>query len=174
MKIPVSEAAKKELLECVQWLKAWNRLGAPIRRPLGAAELRVVSDAGLDGFGYKIEGKSRQLTLQDQCVVEAGEWIGDDKDLWQVWRELRGVEGCTAAEEGLLAGKSVLVLSDAIGAVKYINDGTEQSVEMTAIMKRIFRLCVHKEISMRADREHLSGDKMKESGVDSLSRWGEF
>ena len=110
--------------------------------------------------------------MQDQCVAEAGEWIGDDKDLWQVWREMRGVEECITAEADLLAGKSVLVLSDAIGAVKYINDGTGQSVEMTAIMKRVFRLCVQKEISLRA--EHLSGDKMKESGVDSLSRWGEF
>ena len=42
VKIPVSEAAKKELLECVQWLTTWNRLGAPIRRPLGAAELSKV------------------------------------------------------------------------------------------------------------------------------------
>ena len=31
VKLPVSEAATKELLECVQWLKTWNRLGAPIR-----------------------------------------------------------------------------------------------------------------------------------------------
>ena len=35
VKLPVSEAAEKELLECVQWLKTWNRLGAAIRRPLG-------------------------------------------------------------------------------------------------------------------------------------------
>ena len=46
------------------------------------------------------------------------------------------------------------------------------SVQMTAIMKRIFRQCVKQEICLRA--QHLSGDKMKESGVDSLSRWGEF
>ena len=39
-------------------------------------------------------------------------------------------------------------------------------------MKRIFRQCVKMEICLRA--EHLSGQKLKESGVDSLSRWGEF
>jgi hypothetical protein len=105
-------------------------------------------------------------------VAEAAEWIGDDKDLWQVWRELRGIEECIRAEGALLTGKSVLVLSDAVGAVKYINDGAGQSVEMTSIMKRIFRQCVKMEICLRA--EHLSGSKMKESGVDSLSRWGEF
>ena len=70
-------------------------------------------------------------------MAEAGEWIGDDKDLWQVCRGLRGVEECITAEVDLLADKSVLVLSDAIGAVKCINDGTGQSVEMTTIMKRI-------------------------------------
>ena len=105
-------------------------------------------------------------------MAEAGKWISDDKDLWQVWRELQGVKECITAEADLLAGKSVLVLLDAIGAVKYTNNGMGQSVEMMAIMKRIFRLCVRKEISMWA--EHLSGDKMKESGVDSLSQWGEF
>ena len=30
-------------------------------------------------------------------MAEAAEWIGDDKDLWQVWRELRGIEECIRA-----------------------------------------------------------------------------
>ena len=38
---------------------------------------------------------------------EAAEWIGEDTDLWQVWRELRGIEECIRAEGALLTGKSV-------------------------------------------------------------------
>ena len=86
----------------------------------------MVSDAGPDGYGYKIEGKSslsRQLTFQSQCVAEAAEWTGDAKDMWQAWRELCGIKECIRAEGPLLTGKSVLVLSDAVGAVKYVNNG---------------------------------------------------
>ena len=75
--IKVTQAVKDELKEIVVWLKEtvvwlkeWNKLGAPIRRPLGACEFRLVSDAGPDSYGYRIEGKSRQLTFQSQCVAE--------------------------------------------------------------------------------------------------------
>ena len=43
---------------------------------------------------------------------------------------------------------------------------------MTAIMKRLLKVCVQHEICIRA--EHLRGTTMKDAGVDSLSRWGEF
>ena len=70
--INVAQAVKDELKEIVVWLKEWNKLGAPIRR-MGSCEFRLVSDAGPDGYGYKIEGKSGQLTFQSQCVAEAAE-----------------------------------------------------------------------------------------------------
>ena len=43
---------------------------------------------------------------------------------------------------------------------------------LTAIMRRIFKRCVDLQISLRA--EHVPGSDMKDAGVDSLSRWGEF
>ena len=76
------------------------------------------------------------------------------------------------AEANLLAGRSVLILSDAVGAVAYTNKGGGCSNVMTAIMKRLLKVCVQHAICVRA--EHLRGTTMKDAGVDSLSRWGEF
>ena len=87
-------------------------------------------------------------------------------------RELLGVEKAIVAEAILLAGRSVLILSDAVGAVAYINKGGGCSDVMTAIMKRLLKVCVQHEICIRA--EHLRVTTMKDAGVDSLSRWGEF
>ena len=87
-------------------------------------------------------------------------------------RELYSIEKCIMAEHERLRGHSVLVLSDAMAAVAYINKCSGPSDEMTKVMKRIFRVCVQNEISLRS--EHLTGVSMKEAGVDALSRWGEF
>ena len=47
--VHVTQVVKDELKEIVVWLREWNKLGAPIRRPLGACKFRMVSDAGPDG-----------------------------------------------------------------------------------------------------------------------------
>ena len=40
---------------------------------MGAAELRIISDAGPDGYGYRLDGKTVQLQMGDSGVAEAEE-----------------------------------------------------------------------------------------------------
>ena len=66
------------------------------------------------------------------------------------------------AEQEKLRGHSVLVLSDVMAAVAYINKGSGASDEMAKVMKRISRVCVRNEILLRS--EHLKGCRWRRLG----------
>ena len=168
----VTQELTEELLEIAVKAREWNRKGAPIRRSLGALQLRITSDASPDGYGYMLDGKCRQWTMGESGVGVARDWEEDDKLQWQAWRELKVVEKALEEQVKVAGGRSVLILSDAKAAVAYIEKGAGPSKVMTAMMKRIFNFCVKHEIRLRA--EWVKGSEMKEAGVDSLSRWGEF
>ena len=70
----ITEAVKAELREVLEWTRKWNRRGAPIRCRLGATELRIISDAGPTGYGYRVDGRSVQLQMGDHCKAEAKDW----------------------------------------------------------------------------------------------------
>jgi len=59
-KVPITEELKAELLLVASDVRAWNRRGAPIRRRLGATQLRVITDASKYGYGYRIDGSATQ------------------------------------------------------------------------------------------------------------------
>ena len=110
--------------------------------------------------------------MGESGVGVARDWGEDDELQWQAWRELKAIEKALEEQVKEAAGRSVLVLSDAKAAVAYIEKGAGPSVVMTAMMKQIFDLYVKHDIQLRA--EWVKGSEMKEAGVDSLSRWGEF
>ena len=169
--VVVSEEVRWEMNMLLKWIDVWNRKGAPIHRRIQMQEVRVMADAG-SGWGYRLDGEVRSLELSAEVVAHAGEWSDEERDMFQPWKELLVVEKMLELEGGRLKGASLLFLSDATAAVSYMNKGSGPSEVMSGMMKRIFTMCVENEISLMAD--HVSGELMKVSGVDSLSRWGEF
>ena len=169
--VPISEEARAELLELCEWIEVWNKKGAPIRRTVSMQEVRVMADAG-SGWGYRVDGVMRGLEMGEDVVAQVGEWSEVEREFFQPWKELLVLEKLLEVEGEALRGASLLFLSDATAAVRYMNKGSGPSVVMSRMMKRIFRRCVELEVCLRAD--HVSGELMKESGADSLSRWSEF
>ena len=160
-------------MEVVQKLRQWNRVGAPIRRTLGAGQMRLITDASEFGYGFRLDGAARQWELGNESTAAARDWSYEDQVQHQVWRELlalgKCIEECGAT---MLQGRTVLVCTDAKSTLKYINWGVGSSPMMSSMMRRIFDRCLELQISLMA--EHVSGDDMKATAVDSLSRWGEF
>ena len=165
--VKITQEVRDELMEIVKMIRVWNKRGAPLRRKLGPTELHIISDAVPDGYGYRLDGKATQIQMGDSGIAEARLWDSKkESGAAQVHRELYGIERCVVAEAEKLRGHSVLVLSDAMAAVAYINKGSVPSDEMTAVctvMKRNFRVCVQNETSLRS--EHLKGVSVKEAGV---------
>ena len=170
--VEITAALKEELLEIATKAREWNRRGAPIRRSLGALQLRITSDASPEGYGYRLDGECRQWQMGEAGLGVARDWEQDDELQWQAWRELKGLEMALLEQKEAVADRSVLLLSDAKAAVAYIENGAGASKVMSTIMRRIFDFCLTNNTRLRA--EWVKGTDMKEAGVDSLSRWGEF
>ena len=168
----VTQELRDELLDIATKARVWNRKGAPIRRSLGALQLRITSDASPDGYGYRLDGNCRQWQMGEAGKGVARDWQDDDELQWQAWRELKGLEMALLEQQEAVAGRSVLMLSDAKAAVAYIENGAGSSKVMSTIMRRIFDFCMRNDTRLRA--EWVKGTDMKDAGVDSLSRWGEF
>jgi hypothetical protein len=169
--IKLTDAVVKELLEVLQWISFFNSVGNPIKRYVGMREVRILVDAGT-GFGWRLDGVSRSHEFGAHVRAAAGDWDADEAALWQPWKELMAVEKCLLAEGDSLRGALVLLRPDATTTVRYINKGSGPSAKLTAVMRRIWSLCVRYGIGLHA--EHLSGDRMVGCGVDSLSRLSEF
>jgi hypothetical protein len=170
--VVLTKAVVDELLEVVDWIGEFNKLGNPIRRFKGMTELVVTVDAGT-GFGWRLEGKERSEELTPEARAVAGEWSGaEEQELWQCWKELLAVERCLLEEKEHLTGSFVLVRVDARTSVAYINKGKGSSVFLSGVMRRIFRLCLRWSVSLVA--EHIAGERMIATGVDSMSRLSEF
>ena len=169
--VEVSEDVRREMRDLLQWIDVWNQKGAPIKRRIQMQEVRVIADAGT-GWGYRLDGVARGLEFGEGVVAQAGEWSEGEREYYQPWKELVVFEKMLEIEGERLRGASLLFLSDATAAVAYINKGSGPSELMSKVMRRIFSRCVELELSVWAD--HISGDLMKDAGVDSLSRWGEF
>ena len=66
----------------------------------------------------------------------------------------------------------MLLWSDSVATVAYVKKGAGDSDEMSAIMKRVFVMCLELECSVWA--EHVAGATLVAAGVDALSRATEF
>jgi hypothetical protein len=82
------------------------------------------------------------------------------------------VERAVFAEASKLKGKMVLVRADAVTTVRYVNKGSGPSIFLSAVMRRIWDLCIQHGIALVA--EHIPGVQMVGVGVDSMSRAAEF
>jgi hypothetical protein len=100
------------------------------------------------------------------------EWLQGEGELAQCWKELLAVRKCLEHEKECLRGKFVLIRADATTTLRYINKGKGDSVVLTALMREIWDICIKWEIAVVA--EHLSGERMIATGVDSMSRVTEF
>ena len=134
--------------------------GGSEARKRGGKEGRIGRQEGKKG-GRKEGGRE-----------ERKEWSEEEREMFQPWKELLVVEKMLEVEGESLRGASILFLSDATAAVRYINKGSGPSEVMSKMMKRIFARCIGLEISIQSD--HVAGELMKVSGVDSMSRWSEF
>ena len=161
-----------ELLMVVQWIGRFNKMGNPIRRFKGMTELVVTVDAGT-GLGWRLEGRQRSEELTEEARAVAREWAdAAEGDLWQCWKELLAVERCLQEEKEKLQGVFVLVRVDARTSLAYINKGKGSSEFLSQVMRRIFELCLQWSVSLVA--EHIAGERMIATSVDSMSRVSEF
>ena len=167
----VTEELVLELCEAVQWVVHYSKFGNPIRRFKGMTGVRIFVDAGT-GYGWRIDGVSRSADFEGPVIARAAEWLADQKEMWQPWKELWALRYCLEAEGERLAGASVLVQPDATTTVSYVNKGSGPSAKLTEVMKGIWSVCVRYGIALWA--EHFEGERMIETGVDSFSRMAEF
>ena len=162
-----------EMQEVLDNMRRWNCRGAPIRRELGQKQLRLITDASVHGWGFRLDGATRQWELGLNSQAAASDWVADDEEATeQVWRELLSVERALLQAGDKVNSRSVLLCTDATAVVKYVNWGSGPSKVLSTIMRRIFDYCVPREIMLLA--EHVPGAQMKEAAVDSLSRWDGF
>ena len=57
--VKITHEGGDELMEIVKMIRVWNKRGAPLWMKLGATELRIINDAGPDGYGYRLDGNAR-------------------------------------------------------------------------------------------------------------------
>lgn len=170
---PISDDMMKEILEAFEWLPLLNQLGGPIRRPAKQLGLRLMMDASVDGFGYRLDGVCRDIKLRPDSYMVAAQW---SEDPWenQAHRELAALleilEG--GHHDGQLRGQRLLVWTDSVATKAYINKGSGPSAIMSSLMKRIWRRCMVLGCSVFA--EHVAGTLLVEAGVDASSRATEF
>ena len=180
---PVTAAMVQELLSFVEWVRVFNARGAPIRRPAKQTGIRLMMDASVDGLGVRLDGYG-DLVWQHPTWAMAGAWTGPPREV-QAHRELAALEEVLqrALQEqrtgehkwGLckrLSGRRLLLWSDSVATVAYVKKGAGDSDEMSAIMKRVFVMCLELECSVWA--EHVAGATLVAAGVDALSRATEF
>ena len=167
----VTEDLVEELCGAVKWVQQWARFGNPIRRYVGMTGIRIFVDAGT-GYGWRIDGVSRGAEFEGEVLARSKEWELEQADMWQPWKELWALRYCLEEEGERLEGASVLVQPDATTTVAYVNKGSGPSKELTRVMRGIWDVCMRFCITLKA--EHFEGDRMINTGVDSLSRMAEF
>ena len=169
--VPLTRVVLSELAGAVDWVRQYSKFGNPIRRFTGMKELRICVDAGT-GFGWRIDGADRTAEFEGDVLAKSLEWGAGEEELFQPWKELLALQRCLEWESAVLAGHSVLVRPDATTTVAYVNKGSGPSAVLSDIMRAIWNLCVQHNISLTA--EHMAGEVMIATGVDSLSRMAEF
>ena len=160
-----------ELMEVIQWLRPYNVRGAPIRRGAKMQSMRLMLDGSPHGFGVRVDGKLRDVQWSAGSLAVAADWVGPAVES-QVYRELLAVEEVLKLPGILQKGSSVLLWTDCMATVRYVQKGAGESTVLSGIMKRIWYLCVDLELSVWS--EHVPGTLLVTAGVDALSRMGEF
>ena len=169
----ISGEMLEELVQALQWLRVFNQRGAPIRRRAKATGIRLMMDASVHGFGYRIDGKVRDVEWRPTSYAVAATWPADVYEA-QAHRELAAF--CEMVEHPLesrkLRGMQILLWTDSVATKAYINNGSGPSTVMSRLMKRIFARCINLGIGVWA--EHVAGDILVAAGVDAMSRSTEF
>ena len=169
--VKLTREVVEELMGVMEWIVKYNQQGNPIRRFTGMEELVLTVDAGT-GYGWRLDGRSRSEAPTESSRLEAREWVGEEGELHQCWKELLALRRALQEEAAALRGRFVLVRADATTTLRYVNKGKGSSVFLSSLMKEIWDLCVEFEVSLVA--EHIAGERMVATGVDSMSRASEF
>jgi hypothetical protein len=90
----LTEEVVKELLEVMEYIVKFNRVGNPIRRFIGMTEVRILVDAGT-GYGWRVDGKIRMHEFGAGLKAVAAEWDDSgERDFAQCWKELKALQYC--------------------------------------------------------------------------------
>jgi hypothetical protein len=165
--------ATEEIVWWCENLRPWCDVGAliwPDKRPI---QLRIVGDAGPDGYGARID--SRVLPGGSFSVAEVevfGAYAPDEAGLAQAHRELLGllkvVRGLERVEKALVQGRRILYCTDCVAARSYVERGGGPSEAMTAITLEVWACAVRCQFSLTC--AWIPGTSMVTEGVDALSR----
>ena len=169
--VPITPRVMQEMRQMVAQLRVWNQVGAPIRRSLQAAELRLQIDAG-SGFGYRVDGVDRAVEWGDYSRAVAGDWTPEEAEMWQVHKELWSVHRMLEVDGDAIVGRTLVVWTDCRGVLRYLRVGMGGSDVLTDMAKKIWWRCV--ELGIRLTVEWVPGSQMVTAGVDGLSRFHEF
>ena len=170
--VEVTQRALDELAGMLTELRAWNKVGVPVRREMRMTDVRVTIDAGKN-VGFVIDGQKRDMVLRDeQSVVKAIEFSEEESNLWQVQKELLAVLKMLEEEAVSLRNKRVLVRTDCKGVERALHKGMSRSDTMTTMLKRVWDVCLRHGIQLTA--EWTPGKAMVVAGVDGVSRQHEF
>ena len=86
----VSSGMVGELKEALRWLRHFNWLGAPIRRPARMVGLRLMTDASRSGVGYRLDAQLRDMLWLPNSYGACIDWEPSD-DMHQAHLELMAV-----------------------------------------------------------------------------------
>ena len=113
----------------LQHLRAFNTVGARMRKNARMCDLMILADAGRKGFGCRLEGEDKSMSWMGQGTAVAIEW--DENDTEQVCREMMAVEQVVMAETKKLRNDHVLIGTDAVAVRKYVNEGNGGSERLS-------------------------------------------
>ena len=173
----------QELRDVLEWLRVFNVKGAPITKRHRAAGFRIMMDASAGGFGVRLDGTA-DLAWSQTSWAMAGQWSGAALTE-QSHRELQALHevlsrACQELDSGVqkwgllrwVQRNRLLLWSDSVAAVAYVNRGCGSSDVMYGIMKEVWAMCLKLECSIFA--EHTKGTELVAAGVDAMSRASEF
>ena len=83
---PVTPEMVQQLTGAIKHIRPLNTKGAPIRRKAKMLSLRLMLDGSVDGFGYRLDGVTRDIKWGSSSTAVALEWTARP-DEWQAWRE---------------------------------------------------------------------------------------
>lgn len=160
-------AAAPRLVSDVKALAAITSPTSPPRRLVRGSKTCValygLGDSSGDGFGSA-------LAVRHGLLYRFGAWSGEEKERSSNHRELRNLVEAVeeAARKGHLKDSELFLLTDNSTAEAAYFKGDSSDEELFELVLRLRKIALHYGFILHVI--HVAGSRMKESGVDGLSR----
>jgi hypothetical protein len=89
----LTKVVVEELLQIMEWIVQFSKVGNHIRRFIGMQEVIITVDAG-SGVGWRIDGTNREESLFAKVKLVACDWEGEQQGFHHCCKELLTVEPC--------------------------------------------------------------------------------